>query len=69
VLGLMIEALIVIVHRDRQHFLGMTLADDIIIQDLANLLRCRDARRATSQVTTRTSRGRRPCKVRRIRRR
>ncbi len=43
VLGLMIEPLVVIVDRDREHFLGVVLTDDIVIENLADLPRRRDA--------------------------
>jgi hypothetical protein len=43
VLGLVIEALVVIVNGDRQHLLGMALADHVIVQHLADFLRRRDA--------------------------
>jgi hypothetical protein len=42
-LGLMLKPLVVIVNGDREHFLGMILADHIVIEDLADFLRCRDA--------------------------
>ena len=42
VLGLVVEALVVIVHRDRQDLLRMALADDVIVQDLADFLRRRN---------------------------
>ncbi len=42
-LGLVIEPLVVIVDRDREHLLGVILADDVIVEDLADLLRGRDA--------------------------
>ena len=43
VLGLVIEPLVVIVDRDRQHLLGMALADHVVIEDLADFLRGRNA--------------------------
>ena len=43
VLGLVFEALVVIVNRDRQHLLRMVLADHIVVENLANFLRRRDA--------------------------
>jgi hypothetical protein len=39
VLGLVVEPLVVIVDRDRQHLLGVILADHIIIENLADFLR------------------------------
>src|SRR5208282_938435 len=41
-LALVIEPLVVIVDSDREHFLGVVLADDIIVQNLADLARRRD---------------------------
>ena len=41
VLRRMVEALVVIVHRDREHLLGVILADHIVIQDFADFLRSR----------------------------
>src|SRR6266852_5634378 len=43
VLGLVIEALVVIVDRDRQHLLRMALTDDVIVKDLVDFLRGRNA--------------------------
>src|SRR5216684_1536224 len=43
VLGLVIEALVVIVDGDRQHLLRMALTDDVIVEDLADFLRGRNA--------------------------
>ncbi|MGY3445232.1 hypothetical protein ACVW17_005233 [Bradyrhizobium sp. USDA 4473] len=43
VLGLMVEPLVVVVDGDRQHLLGMALADHVVVQNLADLLRRRDA--------------------------
>ena len=43
VLGLVIEPLVVIVDGDREHLLGVILADDVIVEDLADFLRGRDA--------------------------
>ncbi len=43
VLGLVIEPLVVIVNRDREHFLRVLLADHIIVQNLADFLWRRDA--------------------------
>src|ERR1700730_17942891 len=42
-LGLVIEPLIVIVNRNRQHLFGMVLADNVVVEDLADFLRGRDA--------------------------
>src|SRR5881392_3093651 len=42
VLGLVVEALVVVVHRDRQDLLRMALADDVIVQHLADFLRRRN---------------------------
>ena len=42
-LGLMIEALVVIVHSDREHLFGMVLADHVVVEDLADFLRRRNA--------------------------
>src|ERR1700730_18504497 len=42
-LGLMVKPLVVIVNGDREHLLGMVLADHIVIEDLADFLRRRDA--------------------------
>src|SRR5947208_13081308 len=39
----MVEPLVVIVHRDREHALGMLLPDDVIVEHLADFLRGRDA--------------------------
>ena len=44
-----IEPLVVIVHRDRQHPLGLRLADHVIVQDLADLARGRNAVLALDQ--------------------
>src|SRR6267142_2633798 len=43
VLGLVVEPLVVIVDRDREHLLGVILADHVVVQDLADFLRGRDA--------------------------
>src|SRR6266699_4657942 len=43
VLGLMIEALVVIVDGDREHLLGVALADHVIVENLADFLRGRNA--------------------------
>src|SRR2546422_11175514 len=39
----MVKPLVVIVYGDREHLLGMVLADHIVIEDLADILRRRDA--------------------------
>src|SRR5262249_28281098 len=41
--GLVVEPLVVVVDGDRQDLLGMVLADHVVVEDLANLLRRRDA--------------------------
>ena len=43
VLGLVIEPLVVIVDGDREHLLGMALADHVVVQHLADFLRRRNA--------------------------
>ena len=43
VLALVIEPLVVIVDRDREHLLGVILADNIVIENLADFSRRRDA--------------------------
>ncbi len=43
VLALVFEAFVVIVNRDREHLLGVVLADHIVVENLAEFLRCRDA--------------------------
>jgi hypothetical protein len=43
VLSLVVESLIVIVDGDRQHLLGMVLADHVVVEDLSDLLGRRDA--------------------------
>ena len=43
VLRRVVQTLVVIVHRDRQHLLGVGLADDIVIQHVADFLRRRHA--------------------------
>src|SRR6185369_2891020 len=43
VLGLVVEPLVVIVDRDREHLLGVVLADHVVVQHLADFLRRRDA--------------------------
>ena len=42
-LGGVVEALVMIVDRDREHALGLRLADHIIVEDLADLARRRNA--------------------------
>jgi hypothetical protein len=42
-LGAVVEPLVVIVHRHRQHALGALLADHVIVEDIADLLRGRHA--------------------------
>src|ERR1700684_188965 len=42
VLGLMVEPLVVVVDGDREHLLGVALADHIVVQDLADFLRGRN---------------------------
>ena len=43
VLRRVVQALVVVVDRDREHLLGVRLADDIVVQDLPDLLRRRHA--------------------------
>ncbi len=43
VVGLMFEPFVVIMDRDREHLLGVVLADDVIVKNRANLFRGRDA--------------------------
>src|SRR5712671_4118287 len=43
VLGLVIEPLVVIVNGNREHFLGVALADHVVVEHLADFLRRRDA--------------------------
>jgi hypothetical protein len=43
VVGLVFEPLVVIMDGDREHLLGMVLTDDVVIEDLADLLRRRNA--------------------------
>ena len=43
VLGLVVQPLVVVVDRDREHLLGVVLADDVIVEHLADFLRRRDA--------------------------
>src|SRR5256884_279979 len=42
-LGLVIETLVVIVNRDREHLLGVILTDHVVVENLAYLFRGRDA--------------------------
>src|SRR5262252_9226284 len=39
----MVETLVVIMDRDREHFLGVVLTDDIVVKNFAYLLRGRNA--------------------------
>src|SRR5580704_14172787 len=39
----MIESLVMIVDRDREHLLGVILADDVVVQNFADFARRRDA--------------------------
>src|SRR5215467_12189523 len=41
-LCLMIEPLVVIMHRDREHLLGVVLADHVVVEDFADFLRRRN---------------------------
>ena len=43
VLAGMRQPLVVVVHRDRQHALGVGLPDDVVVEDGEDLLRCRHA--------------------------
>src|SRR5262249_49227397 len=43
VLGLVVETLVVIMDRDREHFLGVILTDDIVVKNFAYLLGGRNA--------------------------
>src|SRR6266576_2114119 len=43
VLGLVVEPLVMVVDCDREHLLGVVLADDVVVEDLADLLRGRNA--------------------------
>src|SRR6202049_5131603 len=43
VLGLVIEPLVVVVDRDRENLLGVILADHIVVENLADFLRRRNA--------------------------
>jgi len=56
-LGLVLEPLVVIVDSDRQHLLGMALADHVIVQHLADFLRGRNAVASVRAVLNRTARG------------
>ena len=42
-LALVIEPLVVIVNGDREHLLGVILADHVVVENLADLARCRNA--------------------------
>src|SRR5262245_23924737 len=55
--GLVLEPLVVIVDSDRQHLLGMALADHVIVQHLADFLRGRNAVASVRAVLNRTARG------------
>ena len=39
----MVKPLVVIMNSDREHFFGMILTNNIVIEDLAKFFRCRDA--------------------------
>ena len=41
--GGVVQALVVVVHRDREHALGVVLADDVIVEDALDLFRGRHA--------------------------
>jgi hypothetical protein len=43
VLGLMMEALVVVVDRDREDLLGVVLPDEVVVENLADFLRFRNA--------------------------
>src|SRR5262249_43146100 len=43
VLGLVVETLVVIMDRDREHLFGVVLTDDIVVKNFANLLGRRNA--------------------------
>jgi hypothetical protein len=43
VLGLVVEPLVVIVDGDREHLLGVILTDHVVVENLADLLRRRNA--------------------------
>ena len=45
--GRVLEALVVVMHRDREDALGVLLADHVIVEHLADLARRRDAVLAT----------------------
>jgi len=55
-LGLVLEPLVVIVDSDRQHLLGMALADHVIVQHIADFLRGRNAVARVGAVLNRTAR-------------
>jgi hypothetical protein len=40
--GLVVETLVVIVHRDREHLLGVILTDDLVVKNFAYFLRGRN---------------------------
>src|ERR1700745_1242936 len=42
-LGLVVETLVVIMDRDREHLLGVILTDDIVVKNFAYFLRGRNA--------------------------
>ncbi len=42
-LGGVVQPLVMIVHRDRKHPLRLRLADDVVVEDLADFPRCRNA--------------------------
>jgi hypothetical protein len=42
-LALVVEALVVVVNRYREYFLGVVLTDDVVVEDLADLFRRRNA--------------------------
>src|SRR4029077_11379015 len=42
-LGLVMEALVVVMDGDREHLLGVVLPDDVVVENLADFLRRRDA--------------------------
>ena len=42
-LALVVEPLVMVVNRDREYFLGVVLTDDVIVKDLADLFRRRNA--------------------------
>ena len=47
VLGLVVEPLVVVVDRDRQHLLGVVLADHVVVENLADFLRASECRPGT----------------------